>query len=225
MGQNRVPANAPSHDPLLNRFREVRSRLTKFREVLQKQHNFDTDVGAAFRDADDEVWRLSQSHEREKSASRMTSSASEAQMEELGLLLEKWTRLCDLASAGEPVAFYVVSKEFGSAQNVPIGVTKAGADGTARTAYTPTWSGAQQFVVKLARPGTGATSATAEYRVIAFKPGPLSAGANPPRPLASVGHVFLAVILTIVALIWLSLLITLALAFGRLPRLASAEKN
>lgn len=128
-------------------------------------------------------------------------------------------------SAGKPIAFFVVSKEFGPARKVPIGVAKAGADDRARIAYTPTWSGAQQFVVKLARPGTGAASATAEYRVIAFKPGPLSAGANPPRPLASVGHVFLAVILTIVALIWLSLLITLALAFGRLPRLASAEKN
>jgi hypothetical protein len=104
MAQIKVPVNSPSHDPLLNMFREVRSRLTKFREVLQKQHNFDTDVAAAFRDADEEVWRLSQDHDRQKSASRMTSSASEAQMEELGLLLEKWTRLCDLAAAGEPVS-------------------------------------------------------------------------------------------------------------------------
>ncbi|HET7354434.1 MAG TPA: hypothetical protein VFJ11_10350 [Gaiellaceae bacterium] len=128
-------------------------------------------------------------------------------------------------SAGEPVAFFVVSKEFGSARNVPIGVTRAGADGTARMTYTPTWSGTQQFVVKLARPGARARSATAEYRVTASKPGPLSAGANPPRPLASVGHVFLTVILTIVTLIWLSLLITLALAFGRLPRLAGADQH
>lgn len=128
-------------------------------------------------------------------------------------------------SAGKPVAFFVVSKEFGSARKVPIGVAKAGADGTARIAYTPTWSGAQEFVVRLARPGTGARSATAQYRVTASKPGPLSAGANPPRPLASVGHVFLTVILTIVALVWLSLVITLALAFGRLPQLAGAEKD
>jgi hypothetical protein len=128
-------------------------------------------------------------------------------------------------SAGEPVAFFVVSKEFGPARKVPIGVATAGADGRARIAYRPTWSGAQQFVVKLARPGTGARSATAAYRVTASTPGPLSAGANPPRPLASVGHVFLTVILTIVALIWLSLFITLSLAFGRLPRLAGAERH
>ncbi|HEY6032107.1 MAG TPA: hypothetical protein VIU44_16170 [Gaiellaceae bacterium] len=128
-------------------------------------------------------------------------------------------------SAGERVAFFVVSKEFGPARSVPIGVAKAGAAGAARIAYTPTWSGAQQFIVKLARPGAGAPSATAEYRVTASKPGPLSAGANPPRPLASVGRVFLAVTLTVVALVWLSLSITLALAFGRLPQLDGAEKD
>lgn len=128
-------------------------------------------------------------------------------------------------SAGGAVAFFVVSKEFGPARSVPIGVAKAGADGAARIAYTPTWSGAQQFVAKRARPGSGTPSATAVYRVTASKAGPLAAGANPPRPLASVGHVFLAVILTVVALVWLSLSITLALAFGRLPRLAGAQKN
>ena len=128
-------------------------------------------------------------------------------------------------SAGKPVAFFVVSKEFGPARKVPIGVAKAGADDAARIAYTPTWSGAQQFVVELARPGAGAPSATAPYRVTAFKPGPLAASANPPRPLASVGNDFLIVILTVVTLVWLSLFITLALAFGWMPRLAGAEKD
>jgi hypothetical protein len=128
-------------------------------------------------------------------------------------------------SAGERVAFFVVSNEFGSARRVPIGVATARADGAARIAYTPTWSGAQQFVVKLARPRAVAPSATAEYRVSASRPGPLAAGANPTRPLASVGHVFLAVILTVVALVWLSLSITLALAFGRLPQLGAAERD
>ena len=128
-------------------------------------------------------------------------------------------------SAGKPVAFFVVSKEFGPARKVAIGVAKAGADDDARIAYTPTWSGMQQFVVELARPHARAPSATAQYRVAAFKPGPLSASANPPRPLASVGNDFLIVILTVVALVWLSLFITLVLAFGWMPRLASAEKE
>ena len=128
-------------------------------------------------------------------------------------------------SAGKPVAFFVVSKEFGPARKVLIGVAKSGADDAARIAYTPTWSGMQQFVVELARPGARAPSATAQYRVTAFKPGPLSASANPPRPLASVGNHFLTVILTVVALVWLSLFITLALAFGWMPRLAGGEKD
>jgi hypothetical protein len=128
-------------------------------------------------------------------------------------------------SAGKPVAFFVVSKEFGPARKVPIGVATARAGDTARFAYTPTWSGAQQFVAELARPRAHAPSATTQYRVTAFKPGPLAASANPPRPLASVGHDFLIVILTVVALVWLSLFITLALAFGWMPRLAGAEKD
>lgn len=128
-------------------------------------------------------------------------------------------------TAGKSIAFFVVSKEFGPARKVPIGVAKAGPDDAARIAYTPTWSGVQQFVVEPARPHARAPSATAQYRVTAFKPGPLSASANPPRPLASVGNDFLIVILTVVALVWLSLFITLALAFGWMPHLAGAEKD
>ena len=124
-------------------------------------------------------------------------------------------------STGKPVAFFVVSKEFGRARNVPIGVAKAGAGG-ARLVYTPTWSGVQTFVAELAHPRA---RATAQYRVAAFKQGPLAASANPPRPLASVGNNFLAVILTVVGLVWLSLVVTLALAFGWMPRLASVEKE
>ena len=93
----------PSHDPLLNRFREVRSLLTKFKETMKKQGNFDAPIAAAYRQADDEVWFLSESHDRQKCASGMTTADSEIQMERLSLLLEKWTRLCDLASAGEAV--------------------------------------------------------------------------------------------------------------------------
>lgn len=120
------------------------------------------------------------------------------------------------ASRGATVAFFVVSREFGDPRNVPIGVAKVGASGTARIDYRPTWSGVQQFVAKLA----GGPTATAAYRVAAAAPGPLHDTANPGRPLASVGHVFLDVILSVAALVWLSLAVTLVLAFARLPRLA-----
>jgi hypothetical protein len=129
------------------------------------------------------------------------------------------------SSAGARVAFFVVSKEFGEARPVPIGVAAVGKDGTARIGYSPTWSGEQRFIAKLSAKGANAPSATAEYRVRASTPGPLYAGANPGRPLASVGHVFLDIVLAVVAAVWLSLLVTLALAFGRLPRLAGERAD
>jgi len=100
-----------SHDPLLNRFREVRALLTKFRDTLQKQHKFDTDVAAAFRDADEEVWNLSQDHDRQKRASRMTTSESEAQMARLGVLLAKWRDLNDQAVEGRAVSADQIRRE------------------------------------------------------------------------------------------------------------------
>jgi hypothetical protein len=100
-----------SHDPLLNRFREVRGLLAKFRDALQKQHKFETDVAAAFRDADEEVWNLSQDHDRLKRSSRMTPSASEAQMERLGALLDKWRDLSDLAAAGSDISAAQIRRE------------------------------------------------------------------------------------------------------------------
>lgn len=95
--------SAPSHDPLLNRFREVRSLLTKFKETMKKRGNFDESIAEAYRQADDEIWFLSESHDRQKCASGMTSADSEIQMERLRLLLQKWTRLCHLLVAGGAV--------------------------------------------------------------------------------------------------------------------------
>lgn len=122
--------------------------------------------------------------------------------------------------AGAAVAFFVVSTEFKRAR-VPIGVAKAASDGTARIRYTPTWSGTEQFVARLAELPTGGPEATVSYRVTASVAGPLAADANPGRPLASVGHTFLTVILTLVGLVWLTLIAMLALAIGWLPRLAT----
>jgi hypothetical protein len=101
--QVKKPVSEPSHDPLLNRFREVRCLLTKFRETMKKRGDFDEPIAAAYRQADDEVWFLSESHDRQKCASGMTSADSKIQMARLSLLLEKWTRLCDLLAAGQAV--------------------------------------------------------------------------------------------------------------------------
>ena len=123
-------------------------------------------------------------------------------------------------AAGRSIAFFVVSTEFKQPRDVPIGTAETAAGGTARIVYRPTWSGEERFVARLATPGVHAAQATAVYRVTASAPGPLYAGANPGRPLASVGQLFLDVILGLVALVWLSLGVTLAIAIGWLPRLA-----
>jgi hypothetical protein len=123
-------------------------------------------------------------------------------------------------SGGKSVAFFVVSTEFGKAMEVPIGTAKTAADGTASVRYKPTWSGKEQFVARLISSGAHAPAASASYRVASSTSGPLFAGANPARPLSSVGHIFLRVILTTVALVWLGLIIIVVLAVAWMPRLA-----
>lgn len=134
------------------------------------------------------------------------------------LTLESHVRQGSHAVGGKTVAFFVVSTEFKNPINVPLGTAETAANGTARLAYVPTWSGEERFVARLTSPRV---EATASHRVVAATPGPLAAGANPARPLAPVGHVFLDVLLAIVAGIWVSLIVVVALAAGRLPRLGA----
>ncbi len=127
--------------------------------------------------------------------------------------------------SGHSVSFFVVSKEFGNPVNVPIGTATIGSAGTASVTYKPTWSGETQFVVKL--PGASAkttVTATSSYAVATYTPGPLYSGANPKRPLSAVGHVFVASALTLVALVWLTLITFLVLARWRLPQLAEGRR-
>lgn len=119
---------------------------------------------------------------------------------------------------GKTVAFFVVSMEFKNPINVPLGTAETAANGTARLVYAPTWSGEERFVAQLTSPRV---EATASHRVTASTPGPLAAAANPARPLASVGRVFLDVILAVVAAVWLGLFAVVALASGRMPRLGA----
>lgn len=126
-------------------------------------------------------------------------------------------------SEGGSVAFFVLSREFGSPANVPIGTAKMAADGTASLTYTPTWSGSEEFLARL--PGAHAPTATAHYDVTASTPGPLYAAANPGKPLASIGVVFLNAIRGVVALIWLSLILILVMVRARMPRLDAGENR
>lgn len=127
---------------------------------------------------------------------------------------------------GRTISFFVVTKEFGNSLDVPIGTAKTASDGTASVTYKPTWSGSQPFVAKLAGAAAGtALSATTSYTVAAFSPGPLYSTSNPSRPLSSVGHIFVAAALALVALVWLTLISFLVMAGRLLPRFASGGRT
>lgn len=131
------------------------------------------------------------------------------------------TARVDGAAAGRKVDFFVVSTEFKDPRNVPVGSAATGKDGLAVVRYAPTWSGEETFVARLAGAADAhPPTAKASYRVTTSAPGALYAGANPGRPLAAVGGVFLDTILGLVAFVWLSLAVMLGLAFGWIPRLA-----
>jgi hypothetical protein len=123
-------------------------------------------------------------------------------------------------TSGGSVAFFVVSREFKSPAEVPIGTAKMAADGVARLIYRPTWSGRQELLAKLALPGAHVPAASAYYSVTTSTPGPLFAAANPTRRFSSTGSIFMNVIRTLVALIWLSLIVILVMVRARMPRLA-----
>lgn len=128
---------------------------------------------------------------------------------------------------GQQVSFFVVTKEFEKTSlDVPIGTATTGSDGSASVTYKPTWTGSQQFVAKLANGSSKSTvTATASYDVLATAPGPLYSTSNPARPLSRVGHFFVGSALTLVAIVWLTLITFLILAKTRLPRLAGGEKT
>ena len=122
---------------------------------------------------------------------------------------------------GSTVAFFVVTKEFGPDQEVPIGTGELPKSGTVGIGYKPTWNGEEKFTVRVLS-GAGATTGTgsASYEVGGAAPGPLYSVANEPRPFAGEGAVFLAALLTLVCLVWLTLLGTLVRVVTRLPGLA-----
>ncbi len=47
-----------SHDPLLDKFREVRSLLTSFKDTMSKQKRFTPETACAFAFEDKNFWAL-----------------------------------------------------------------------------------------------------------------------------------------------------------------------
>lgn len=125
------------------------------------------------------------------------------------------------STSGQSIDFFVVSTEFGRAMNVAVGSATLGRDGKASVIYTPTWTGSTQFVARLGGPSEkDSLTATATYVVTAGSVGPLNPAGNPDRPFQFMGEPFLGVLLGVVALVWLTLIITLLVVARRLPRLA-----
>ena len=123
--------------------------------------------------------------------------------------------------AGTSVNFFVVSKEFGQDREVPIGTADVDRNGSASITYRPTWAGSQKFVVHLAggSADAGPTGVTT-YNVATAAPGPYQALANEPRPFGPMGRVFVEVLLAVVALVWLTLIVTVVRVARGLPKRA-----
>ncbi|HCU92450.1 MAG TPA: hypothetical protein DHU96_06775, partial [Actinobacteria bacterium] len=116
------------------------------------------------------------------------------------------------------VQFLQFTTEFGpQGQLVPLGSATTNTGGAARLTYHPTVTGAQRFAARYtggptAGPATANTTITVTTAHSAYQPAPQ-------KPLASVGKATVAVLLTIVALVW----VTLALQVTRVRRACRAS--
>ncbi len=91
-----------SHDPLLDRFRSVRSLLTSFKNTLTSQKRFTVETASIFSSEDKALWALQQDHERLKHGG-LSPANRNLLMELLGRESDRWTRLCRIAESGEPI--------------------------------------------------------------------------------------------------------------------------
>jgi hypothetical protein len=91
-----------SHDPLLDKFREVRSLLTAFKNTLNKQKRFTPEAASIFGDEDRKFWAMQEDHERRKH-SGISPGARDDMMKLLAAEADRWSRLCALAESGAPI--------------------------------------------------------------------------------------------------------------------------
>ncbi len=91
-----------SHDPLLDKIREVRGLLTTFRNTLVVQKRFTDETASIFSMEDREFWAFQEQHERLKH-SGISSSRRDDLMLALAQKVAQWSRLCQLAESGDPL--------------------------------------------------------------------------------------------------------------------------
>jgi len=91
-----------SHDPLLDKFREVRALLTAFQKTLTTQKRFTLETASLFSTEDRAFWGLQEEHERLKHAG-ITPAHRDRIMRLLAKKTLRWSRLCALAESGAPI--------------------------------------------------------------------------------------------------------------------------
>jgi hypothetical protein len=88
-----------SHDPLLDKIREVRALLTTFKTALVVQKRFDDRTATLFWTEDRAFWAFQAEHDRLKHQG-ITGSSRDRLMTVLEEKAARWERLCQLAESG-----------------------------------------------------------------------------------------------------------------------------
>jgi len=91
-----------SHDPLLDKIREVRGLLTTFKTALVTQKRFTDATASIFWGEDKAFWAFQAEHDRRKHQG-ISEADRDRMMDLLAEKIEKWRRLCDLAESGAPI--------------------------------------------------------------------------------------------------------------------------
>jgi hypothetical protein len=109
-GPERSRSPTMSHDPLLDKFREVRALLTVFKNTLTTQKRFTLETAFLFSTEDRAFWVLQEEHERLKH-SGITPAHRDRIMKLLTKKTARWSHLCELAKTGAPIDDALIAAE------------------------------------------------------------------------------------------------------------------
>ncbi len=130
------------------------------------------------------------------------------------------------AVSGQEVTFFVQTQEFSSHGWMAVGSAVTNSLGVATYSYIPTWTGTEVFGAALGSSAVvSAPSVTKSFQVLKDPTGVPQSAIEYTRPLSATGGVFVKSLLTIVAVVWILLLGSLALVIRRMPRLAGASAS
>ena len=128
--------------------------------------------------------------------------------------------------SGQKVEFFVQTQEFSGHGWMSVGSASTSSSGEATYAYTPTWTGETQFGAALGSDASvTAPTVVKAFQVLRDPTGVPQSVIEYARPLGSTGGVLVKSLLAIVAIIWITLLGSLALVIRRMPRLTGAPAS